>query len=144
MHHTYIYRHTYVYINHICVYTHKSACDSIRQQTSAYVSIRQHTHMCTYTTNVYIRHVTPAIVAAPTVSIHQRNTSAYVSIPQHTSAYVSTRQHTSANVSTRQHTSAYVSIRQHTSAYVSIRQHTSAYVSMRQHTSAYLTLRQPS
>jgi hypothetical protein len=75
---------------------------SIRQHTSAYVSIRQ---------------------PSAYVSIRQ-HTSAYVSIRQHTSAYVSIRQHTSAYVSIRQHTSAYVSIRQHTSAYVSIRQHT--------------------
>jgi hypothetical protein len=33
-------------------------------------------------------------------------------------------------------------VRQHTSAYVSIRQHTSAYVSIRQHTSAYVSIRQ--
>ncbi len=51
------------------------------------------------------------------------NTSAYVSIRQHTSAYVSIPAvglGASAEA-TRQHTSAYVSIRQHTSAYVSMR-----------------------
>ncbi len=113
-------------------------CRSIRQYTSAYVSIH---------TSAY-------------VSIRQ-HTSAYVSIRQHTSAYVSIRQRTAAYVRIRQHTAALrghcrkavaqpplrtprsyigacgacVSIRQHTSAYVSIRQHTSAYVSIRQHTS---------
>jgi hypothetical protein len=67
------------------------ACDSIRQHTSAYVSIRQHESAC--------------------VSMRQ-HTSAYVSMRQHASAYVM-RPHTSAYVSIRQHTSAYVSIRQH-------------------------------
>jgi hypothetical protein len=76
----------------------------LRQHTSAYVSIRQHTP-----------EVEDERVAC---NLHVRRTSAYVSIGQHTSAYVSMRQHT-----------AYVSIRQHT-AYVSIR-HTSAYVSIR-------------
>jgi hypothetical protein len=92
---------------------------SIRQHTSAYVSKRQHT-VCLHTVSacVSIRHTSAC------VSIRQHNTSAYVSIRQHTSACVSIRQHTSAYVSIRQHTSAYVSIRQHTSAYVSIRQHT--------------------
>jgi hypothetical protein len=87
----------------------------IRQHTSAYVSIRQHTSL----------------------PIHQQ--AAFL----HTS-YVSIRQHTLAHVSIRQHTSAYLSIPQHTStsAYVSIRQHTSAYVSIRQHTSAYVSIRQ--
>jgi hypothetical protein len=55
-----------------------------------------------------------------------------------------------SDLSIRQQTSAYVSIRQHTLAYeylakgveysdLSIRQHTSAYVSIRQHTSAYVS-----
>jgi hypothetical protein len=78
---------------------------SIRQHTSAYVSIRQHT-------SAY-------------VSIRQ-NTSAYVSMRPRLqwqgACWRALRSHY------RQHTSAYVSTRQHTSAYVSIRQHTSAYV----------------
>jgi hypothetical protein len=85
---------------------HTSAYVSIRQHTSAYVSIRQHTSAC-----VCIRQHASACVNASA-------SSAYVSICQHTSACVSMRQHTSAYVSIRQHTSAYVSIRQHTSAYV--------------------------
>jgi hypothetical protein len=136
-----------------------SACVSIHQHASAYISMRQHTSAC--------------------VSIHQ-HASAYISMRQHTSAYVSIRQQAELGVlwlrprvpgmlhllrqylyfctsktskpSTRSlvprigHVgriavpSAHVSIRQHTSAYVSIRQHTSAYVSIRQHTSAYLEL----
>jgi hypothetical protein len=90
-----------------------SAYVSIRQHTSAYVSIR---------TSAY-------------VSIRQ-HTSAYASIRQHTSArcpFISIRQHTQACVSIRQHTSTYVSkvpvtppcICQHMSAYASICQHTS-------------------
>ncbi len=81
-----------------------STCTSIRQHTSAYVSISQ--QRLGY--------------------VVDDTSSTRTSIRQHTSAYVSIRQHTSAYVSIRQHTSAYVSIRQHTSAYVSIRQHTSA------------------
>jgi hypothetical protein len=77
----------------------RSEQHSIRQHTSAYVSICQ--------------------------MRATQHTSAYVSIcqmraTQHTSAYVSIRQHTSAYVRCEQH-----SIRQHTSAYVSIRQHMS-------------------
>ncbi len=72
---------------------------SMRQHTSAYVSIRRTSH----------KTCTPFASA---------------SIRPHTSAYVSIRQHTSAYVSIRQHTSAYVSIRLHMPAYVSIRQHT--------------------
>jgi hypothetical protein len=79
------------------------SAQSIRQHTSAYVSIRQHSY-CTKLRTFCTEH-----------------TSAYVSIRQHTSAYASIRQHTSAYASIRQHTPAYVSIRQHTSAYVSIR-----------------------
>jgi hypothetical protein len=97
-------------------------CPSIRQHTSAYVSIRQHTCVtCT------------------------------LLVPQHTSAHANVRQHPSASISIHQHTSAYVSIRScpppccapcmpRTSAYVSIRQHTSAYASIRQHTSAYASI----
>jgi hypothetical protein len=127
----------------------RSACCacflSIRQLTSAYVSIRG---------QVYL-----ALVPQRMLCLLPPYTSAYVSIrgqvylalvpqsmlrllPPHTSAYVSIRQHTSAYggrsiwhwfrsaccacclmTTCLQHTSAYVSIRQHTSAYVSIRQH---------------------
>ncbi len=91
------------------------------------------------------------------------DTSAYVSIRQHTPAYASMRQHASAYFSMRQHTSACVSKRcwQHKSAYMvwrfrgmlpcgtprarvgllSVCHHTSAYVSIRQHT-AYDSIRQ--
>ena len=114
----------------------------IRQHTSAFVSIRQnttHTHQ-----HAYLRSIEPdcsAGEASPPLqqqlqapsAVKLADTSAYVSIRQHTPAYASIRQHTSAYVSIRQHTSAYVSIRQHTSAYASIRQHTSAYSSIRQH-----------
>ncbi len=73
-----------------------SAC--MRQHTSAYVSIRQHT----------------AEGVPRGRSRHER---------LHTSAYVSIRQHTAEGVPRgrsrheRLHMSAYVSIRQHTSAY---------------------------
>jgi hypothetical protein len=100
---------------------------SIRQHTSAYVSIRSR------------RSTPPACqsIASP------KYLSAYVSIRQHTSAYAQGGPHRlhaslSPRRSTCQHTSAYVSARQHTSevpsdhsraldvpAYVSIRQHTS-------------------
>jgi len=65
---------------------------SIRQPTSAYVSIRQH--------RCY------SAVHMPRLPLHclRQNTSAYVSIRQHTSTYVSIRQHTSAYVSIRKHT----------------------------------------
>ncbi len=82
-----------------------SASVSIRQHTSAYVSIRQHM----------------ACECPPKRKCAQALARAEV---QHTSAYVSIRQHPSASVSIRQHPSASVSIRQHPSAYVSIRQHT--------------------
>jgi hypothetical protein len=52
----------------------------VRQHTSAYVSIRQHTPYS----------------AAASLNTCVRHTSVYVSIRQHTSAYVSIRQHTSA------------------------------------------------
>jgi hypothetical protein len=120
-----------------------SAYASIRQHTSAYVSIR-----CERRCMRVIVHP-----ASP-----RQHTSAYVSIRQHTSAYVASAvvcvslsilhllrcQYlyscaSKASVSIRQHTSAYVSIRQMhcrcqylyscaSKASVSIRQHTSAYV----------------
>jgi hypothetical protein len=78
-----------------------------------YVSIRQHT-----SAYVSIRGAEGYLSIVPYVSIRQ-HTSAYVSIRQRTSAY-------GAPKATYQQclTSAYVSIRQHTSAYVSVRQHT--------------------
>jgi hypothetical protein len=87
---------------------------SIRQHTSAYVSIRQRLRQ----ERAPLPHASAAAAGSAPAP------PAYVSIRQHTSAYVSIRQHTSAYVSIRQHTSAYVSIRQHTSAYASMRQHT--------------------
>jgi hypothetical protein len=87
---------------------------SIRQHTSAYVSIR-----------------------ASSISIRSRccrGTAAHVSIRQHTSAYAQAQSPSAADAAeVPHHTSAYVSIsiRQHTSAHVSTRQHTSAYVSIR-------------
>jgi hypothetical protein len=100
-----------------------SACVSIRQHTSAYVSIRE---KCRQQTTAYVSPNTSAYVNA----YRPPATSAYVSIRQHTSAYVSIRERipASRHARIRQHTSAYVRIRQHTSAYVSIRPHTSAYV----------------
>ena len=141
---------------------------SVRQHTSAYVSVRQLTRC-----------------AASRTAGWKPSTCAYSSIRQHTSAYVSSIR-TAARAEyppgdvIRQHTSAYVSIRQlyppadapnclrnelssqHTSAYVSIRQHTHrraratlargclklpakrvfAYVSIHQHASAYGNIRQ--
>jgi hypothetical protein len=105
---------------------------SIRQHTSAYVSIRQHTLKRQWERR------------------RRQHTSAYVSIRQHTSAYVKEavgeeEAYRAERPVRRTHvhaaTCAYVSIRQHTSACVSIRQHTSAYVSIRQHTSAYVSIR---
>jgi hypothetical protein len=100
---------------------------SVRQRTSAYVSIRQHIRQRT-SAYVSVRQHTSCGSSARGSPITCMHTSAYVSIRQHTSAYVSIRQHTPAYASIRQNTPAYVSIRQHTSAYASIRQHTSAYV----------------
>ncbi len=114
---------------HLCVSGNKcesaverSTRNSIRQHTSAYVSIRQ----------AYVSICQMRICSRAQHS--QQHTSAYVSIRQHTSAYVSIRQHTSAYVKCESAVgrSTLNSIRQHTSAYVSIRQHTSAYVSIRQ------------
>ncbi len=105
---------------------------SIRQHTSAYVSIRSN------------------LISSPLPTVKVPYIRQHTYISQDTSAYVSIRQHTPAYVSIRQHTSAYGRISspmlhmcRHTvihvssyykSAYVSIRQHTSAYVSIRQHT----------
>jgi hypothetical protein len=116
----------------------------------AYVSMRQHTSAYV---SIYAHPEEEGLVQAP----------AYVSMRQHTSAYVSMRQNTTAQVATWWKRSsrfdtlltyaAYVSMRQHMSAYVntrtwwkrssrfdtlltyaSIRQHASACVSIRQHT----------
>jgi hypothetical protein len=119
---------TYVSIRqHASCRERRTACapQPVRQHSSAYASIRQHTSLWS-----------PAAQWAQLLCVHHlvhiidpqhQHTSAYVT------AYVSIRQHTS------QHTLAYVSIRhlvhiidpqhQHTSAYVT------AYVSMCQHTS---------
>jgi hypothetical protein len=133
-----------------------AACVSIRQHTSAYVSMR---HTAPSTRISRLRQHTPAYVS---IRQHASYGTQHFDQPpaQHTPAYVSIRRHASACVSIRQHMSAYVSIRQHTSAYVSmrcayvraalplscvayvsIRQHTSAYVGIRQHTSAYVSIR---
>jgi hypothetical protein len=91
-----------------------SAYISIRQHTSAYVSIRSaHTSAHTSASSALRRE--PPRRSAPLLPAPV----AYVSIRQHTSAYVSIRQHTAAYVSIRvlfrvQHSSAYVSIREHT------------------------------
>jgi hypothetical protein len=104
---------------------------SIRQHTSAYVSIRQHSFSMRPGGSNATSTALPQPLAYVSIRLH--------SIRQHTAAYVSIRHfhrppggraanrclHYRHNGSIRQHTSAYVSIRQHTSAYVSIRQHTS-------------------
>jgi hypothetical protein len=130
---------------------------SIREPTSAYVSIRgyanlvvvRHARMQRYLLVldiVDIRAIEGHFIGkCPALCLARgRRLPAYVSIRQHTSAYVSMRQHASAYANAQrsaspeggdcQHTSAYVS--QHTSACVSIRSvMRSAYVSIRQHTS---------
>ena len=65
----------------------------IRQHTSAYVSIRQHTNLLGKLGS--LRHDLDVEGKDEREVLH---TSAYVSIRQHTSAYVSIRQHTSAYV----------------------------------------------
>jgi hypothetical protein len=111
-----IYVHYHLILLYMC--PHTSAYVSIRQHTSAYVSIYVHYHLI-------LLYMCP-------------HTALYV-IRQHTSAYVSIRQrmhicalspHTTVHVS-----SAYVSIR--ASIRVSIR--ISIRVSIRQHTSAYVS-----
>ena len=71
----------------------RPATHSIRQQTSAYVSILQR------------------ICSSPPPSCHTQHTSAYVSIRQHTSAYVSEYARLPHRPATHSNTSAYVSIR---------------------------------
>jgi isocitrate/isopropylmalate dehydrogenase len=110
---------------------------SIREHTSAYVSIR-----LLLECGDLLLHVTHHLA--------RQHTSAYVSIRQQTSAYASIRQHRDLLLHVTHHLAqcAHVRcclvrlLRQHASAYVSIiRQHTSAYVSIRQHTSAYVSIR---
>ncbi len=60
---------------------------SIRQHTSAYVSIRQHTYA--HTCGAWGQSAAPCRIYTSTRP-HIQHTSAYVSIRQHTSAYVST------------------------------------------------------
>jgi hypothetical protein len=127
---------------------------SIRQHTSAYVSIRD---TCAAESSWGFREFAtsppPGSSGELSSQLFARPFRIAPCIRQHTSAYVSIRQHTSAYASIC--TSAYVRVVQqalrshlrmgslHTSAYVSIRQHTSAYVSIRQHTSAYVSVVQP-
>jgi hypothetical protein len=127
---------------------------SIRQYTSAYVSIRwgalrrqpgwrrrqscQCLYFCT-SKQVLLYQYASTCVPGVVTSVSQ-HPSAYVSIRQHTTASVRIRQHSSASVSIRQHTSAYVSICQHSSAYVNIRPDTSTYVRIREHTHTLLYL----
>jgi hypothetical protein len=88
---------------------------TLRQHTSAYASIRQHT---------YIAPAAGHVVAS--------NDRLCVSIRQHTPAYTSIRQHTymapGAGHVVASNDRLCVSMCQHTSAYASIHQHTSAYV----------------
>jgi hypothetical protein len=100
----------------------ESECQHMSAYVTAYVSIRQHT-------SAYVSIRLPQELAhtlelggpfrMPTILI----ISILLKSCQHTSAHVSTRQDTSACVSIRQHTSAHVSMRQHASAYVSIHRH---------------------
>jgi hypothetical protein len=105
-----------------------AAFASIREHTSAYVSIRQRL----------------ACGRLRRRKGRSPSATAYVSIRQHTSAFISMRQHASAYVSIRQHTSAthllaVAAAKRQKSERSSIRQHTSAYVSIRQHASAYVS-----
>jgi hypothetical protein len=153
--------------NRFLYYLWRPAYVSIRQHTSAYVSIRQPSllHIASptafFTTckDVSIRQHTSAYVSirqrCPSSLLHTASATAFFTTcgDQHTSAYVSIRQHTSLlHIASATafllpvKTSAYASIRQHTSAYVSIRQHTSASAFFTtcgdQHTSAYVSIRQ--
>ena len=132
------------------------------ENTSAYVSIRQHTSACTvlrvnlrslshscFRSGVFVcvcskRYYLSSKLgtAAGSLAFEPEKPFRRAACVQHASAYVSIRQHASACVT------AYVSVRQRTSAYVSIRhlnlrsfflhsairQHTSAYVSICQRT----------
>jgi hypothetical protein len=147
-----------------CVVAGVSTCSDKSSSLHADVSIRQHTSAC-----VSIRQHASANAGVSTCSDKSSSLHAYVSIRQHTSAYVSMRQrmlgcrHAPTKAPACTHTSAYVSIRQRMlredDAHVEvcggwgvdmlrqklqparILQHTSAYVSIRQHTSAYVSIR---
>jgi hypothetical protein len=117
-----------------------SAYVSLRQPTSAYVSIRQHADLCWLQvyqawcpTNWLMWHCwrpwTDLRNLFTITSRIRQHTSAYVSIRQHTSAYVSIRHCWRPWTDLRNLFTITSRIRQ---AYVSIRQHTS------QHTSAYV------
>jgi hypothetical protein len=115
----------------------------MRQHTSAYVSIRQHTQPQSAASrgkrscpdayvSIRIAYVYLDGVRSRRIRAHERaarhsttnaaqHTFAYVRIRQHTSAYVSIRPkstYTRARESSEALNAAYVSIRQHTSAYV--------------------------
>jgi hypothetical protein len=92
---------------------------SIRQHTSAYVSIRQEPSHRLRPLPLPMRSAYVQSGVRHTFSIRSVMRSAYVSKRQHTSAYVSICRYTSASVSIRQHMSAYVGICQQASAYVS-------------------------
>ncbi len=111
---------------------------SIRQHTSASVSIRQHT-------SVSIRQHTSVSIPAEGSSTPEGTAPP---IRQHTSAYASIHSATERRCTRIRHpASAYV-MRQHTSAYVSacerrrclcLSEVRAAYVSIRPHTSAYVS-----
>ncbi len=116
------------------------AC-SIRQHTSAYVSIRQHEHTSAYvstrqhTLPVFSLYQYAAPLAGSMAFCHADAAGGGGGIPPPGLA--------TAAEARKSSTCTYVSIRQHVSAYVSICQYTSAYVSIRQHTSAYVSIREP-
>jgi hypothetical protein len=133
----------------------------MRQHTSAYLSICQHTSYVSIRQHTSARYIWKSAVSpvpcraqrqylyctskASNLSTCECWKMRSISAPKGSVFVCTLAEDTDVNlpvcVSIRQHTSAYVSIRQHTSAYVSIRQHTSAYVSIRQHTSAYVSIR---
>jgi hypothetical protein len=146
-----------------CVERRKMRVESLYTQTSAYVSIRQHTqtsacgeqcrrapedaralrqylYFCTSkASNLSIRRAVPSS-AGRCACNRSAHTSAYTSIRQHASSAGRCACNRSA------HTSAYASIRQHTSAYVERRtmrvQPLCAQRSVQTHTSAYVSIRQ--
>ena len=97
---------------------------AIREQTSAYISIRQNT-------SAYVS----------ILSIRQ-HTSAYVRIHQHTSAYVVKALFgTAESVSIRQHTSAYVSIHTHIHTYVTVCMYVCIYIHIYKNTPIHIYLK---
>jgi hypothetical protein len=101
---------------------------SIRQHSSAYVSIR-HTHTHTHTRAR--AHTHTQMTTADIRYAIRRRASAYVSIRQHTSAYASIPQISDMPIRRRACLCCRMFVFPHLivySAYVSIRQHTSAYV----------------